>query len=111
MVKAPKFHEKKRTPQDCDEKQIFEKKSWATSIFQKLNGGNANVTFLQNQSYRKQSQNLPRKTKLQNNFMNSYLAIFRIIHMQKSQFCGKKSCPTTKFQIFLRDFGLPAEGS
>ena len=31
-----------------------------------------------------------KKKKLQNNFMNSDLAIFRIIHMQKSHFCGKK---------------------
>jgi len=59
LVKAPKFHKKKSTPQDCDEKQIFEKKSWATSIFQKFNGGNANFAFLQNQRYRKQRQNLP----------------------------------------------------
>ena len=79
-----KFQKKKMSPQDGNEKQIFEKKSWATSIFQTFYRDMSNSIVLHNQLSRKQSQNVPGKTKLENNFTNFYFAIFEIIYIQKA---------------------------
>jgi hypothetical protein len=72
------------SPQDGGEKQIFEKKSCPTSSFQTFFRDMSNSIVLHNHPLRKQGQNWPAKTKLENNFTNFYFEIFEIIYIQKA---------------------------